>query len=500
MLNRQKRAKLNIFVSLGTQIITLLCGLIVPRLMIGAFGSEAYGATSSIAQFLAYITLLEGGIGGVARAALYKPLAENNIEKISEIISALKRFFKIIAYIFVIYVLFLAVFFNRIANENSFDWLFTFMLVCVISISTFAQYFIGISYAVLIQADQKTYITNYISVATTILNTVCIIVLVGLNCNLIIVKLVSSCVFVLRPILMWIYVKQKFGLIKCKTKGKDILPQKWTGLGQHIAFFLHSNTDIAILTVLSNLSMVAIYSVYYMIVSHIQSLTSSFSAGMEALFGDMIAKKEYNNLNKTFDYYDILISTVTVILFSSTAVLIIPFVTIYTADVADMDYIRPLFSFLLVLSSILYCVRLPYHAVVIAAGHFKQTKVAAYGEVLINVVLSIVLVLNFGLIGVAIGTLVATLFRLIYYAIYLSKNIFNRAIGLFVKRFLVNVVAFSFSYIIGDVVISVMNYDNYLSWAICGVVVIFISAIITLLINFIVYGKELISLLKKRRI
>ena len=70
--NRESRAKKNILVSLGSQIVVLLCGIVVPRTMIGTFGSEAYGASASIVQFLSYITLLEGGIGGVARAGTKK--------------------------------------------------------------------------------------------------------------------------------------------------------------------------------------------------------------------------------------------------------------------------------------------------------------------------------------------------------------------------------------------------------------------------------------------
>ena len=53
---RSKRAVLNIIVSLLCQILTLICGLIVPQLMIGHYGSEAYGATASIAQFLASVS------------------------------------------------------------------------------------------------------------------------------------------------------------------------------------------------------------------------------------------------------------------------------------------------------------------------------------------------------------------------------------------------------------------------------------------------------------
>lgn len=106
--DRSTRAKRNIVVSLAAQIVSLLCGFVVPRLMIGAYGSEAYGATSSIVQFLAYITLLEGGIGGVARAALYKPLAENSQTAVSAVMMELQHFFRIVAFVFLGYVLVLA--------------------------------------------------------------------------------------------------------------------------------------------------------------------------------------------------------------------------------------------------------------------------------------------------------------------------------------------------------------------------------------------------------
>ena len=67
MAGRLLRVKLNTFSSLAHQLVTTLCGLVIPWIMIDTFGSTAYGITISIAQFLSYITLLEGGIGRVAR-------------------------------------------------------------------------------------------------------------------------------------------------------------------------------------------------------------------------------------------------------------------------------------------------------------------------------------------------------------------------------------------------------------------------------------------------
>lgn len=496
-MDRTIKAKLNIITSLFSQFVVLACGLVVPRLMISTFGSEAYGATASITQFLAYITLLEGGIGGVARAALYKPLANKNDYKISAVVSEVRRFFKIIGYIFLVYVIFLALTYKYMSNVECFDYISTFFLVIVISISTFGQYFIGISYSVLLQADQKTYVTQIVSIITNLLNALLIIILIKLNFNLIIVKLFSSCVFILRPIMMMFYVKRKYRLINVAEDNNVYLSQKWNGLSQHIAYFLHSNTDIAVLTFFSNLSMVSVYSVYNMIISNLQNLTISFVAGMEALFGNMLANKEYVELQKIFGYYETLISFVTIVLFSTTCVLIVPFIEIYTHGIHDANYIQPIFALVLLLSSVIYCFRMPYHSMTIAAGHFKETQMAAYGEAVINLIISVVLVIQLDLVGVAIGTLVASSFRFVYYALYLSNNIFERPFNLFLKRLGVNLFNISIIVFIGQCAITNISIINYLNWIISGCVVMLIFMIITAIIQYIFYKDELILIIKK---
>lgn len=494
---RATKAKKNIVVSFGCQIVTLICGFVVPKLMLDSFGSEVYGATSSIAQFLAYITLLEGGIGGVARAVLYKPLAENDLHTISAIMEEIKRFFRVIAYIFLAYVLCLACGFKSIAHVERLDWISTFLLVVVISISTFGQYFIGISNSILLQAAQKSYVTNLINIVGTVVNTICIVVLVWFRCNIIVVKLVSSAVFFMKPVALWLYVKRCYKFVDVPKTEKRHLTQKWSGLGQHVAFFLHSNTDVVVLTCFADLKMVAVYSVYHMVTANIQNLASSFVAGMEALFGDMLAKNEQEQLHKTFGLYETIISAMSLLLFATTAVLIGPFVRIYTAGITDANYDAPVFAILLILSSVLFCLRMPYHSMVIAAGHFKQTSVAAYGEAAINVGLSILLVWRFGLIGVAIGTITATAFRFVYYVIYLSRKIFCRRISLFVKRTLVNAITFLLIWTLGGLAISLIAINDYATWALCGVLVAAIAGVVIVLMNLLFNRDECIRAVKK---
>ena len=501
-VNREKNAKRNIYVSLICQLITMICGLITPRLLLGAFGSEANGAATSISTFLGYIILLEGGIGGVARAALYKPLAENDEQKISEIMTEIKRFFRRVGYVFFIYVVILACTYKSISHTEVLVWWSSFLLVLIISGSTFAQYFIGISNAVLLNASQKLYVTNTVSVIGTILNTIMVAILTSYGCSLLVVKLVSSIVFALKPIALWLYVKKNYNIKSIKGRG-IALKDKWTGLGQHIAFFLHSHTDVVVLTLFGDLLSVSVYSVYYMITNSVQSIVTSFSTGMEAVFGDMYAKKEMETLNRTFSMYETLISIISIIMFGSTMVLIIPFVRLYTKNITDTNYIQLLFGILLTTAALIHCLRSPYHSMVIAAGHFRQTKAAAYGEAIINIMSSIILVVKYGLVGVAIGTVLATLFRFIFYAVYLSKNIIKRNVFLCLIREMVNIGAIISIYLIGKSVTSFFLIDSFFVWICVGVLVVVCAAAITGLFNLVFYKQDCVLLkgkMLKRRL
>ncbi len=496
---RSKRAKLNISVSLVKQAVTLICGLIVPRIMLRAFGSEANGAVSSIAQFLAYISLLEGGIGGVARASLYKPLADGDYSTVGSVMFEIQRFFRIIGLLFAGYVVILACSFSYISRIQCFDWLNTAILVVVISISTLGQYFIGITYSIVIQASQRVYITDGLAAITTVLNTAVVLMLVHFGCNLIVVKLASSIVFIIRPYLMMIYVRRKLGITAQGEKGTGYLNQKWTGLGQHIAYFLHSNTDVSVLTIFRDLKLVSVYSVYHMVVYQIQNITVSFSSGLESLFGEMQAKHEANTMRRTFDLYETMISIVSTVLFGTALGMIVPFVRIYTAAITDANYIEPLFGTLLIIASILFCWKLPYQAAVHSAGHYKQTRMGAYGEALINIVVSIVLVIWLGLVGVAIGTILATLFRLLYYVVYLKKNILYREIGAFFLRQAVNTVNLAVLFVLGQILNHYVEINKFMKWIPWATAFFAVAAGITLVINYVFYRNTTMMIISKVR-
>lgn len=486
---RSRKAFLNIVSSFILQIVTFVCGFIAPRLIIATFGSSVNGVIASISQFLGYIVLLEAGVGGVVRAALYKPLATNDIHAISGIVKATEKFFRILAILFIAYSLIIAFLFPYLVN-NLFDHLYTFTLVVIIGISTFIQYYFGVTYQIVLQADQKGYITSTLQIFITIMNTLTVILFIKLGANIHLVKLGSAAIFIIRPILLYLYVRKKYKIIKHQPPDNNAIKQRWDGLGHHIAFFLHTNTDIVVLTLLTNVKEVSVYSVYLMIVSGVEKLTTAFSTGLEAAFGNMIAMNEKKALNRNFRFYEFMSYNITTILFTATALMIVPFVNIYTKGITDANYTRPVFAYVLTAAEAIYCIRLPYHAVVLAAGHFKETRNGAFLEAFINIALSFLLVNFMGIVGVAIGTLAAMLFRTIQYAIYLSKHILERKIWLFIKRAMISITTAVLIIILVNLIPSI-KIDSYFTWLLQGVIVGSIAIAVAFIMNVIFYRDDM---------
>jgi len=491
---RRKKTIYNIAASLILQFIILISGFIVPKLIIKSYGSDVNGLLSSITQFLSYIALLQSGIGPVVRAALYKPIANKNKQEIENILKSSERFFRIIALIFIVYLIGLSIIYP-ILVQNEFEYIYTLSLILIISIGTFFEYYFGITYSLYLHALQKQYITSLIQIISYILNIFAVVILIKLNANIQTVKFVSCIIFLLKPMLQNIYVKKKYK-INLKNADKNYkLDKKWDGLAQHVAAIVHNSTDVTILTIFSKLSEVSVYSVYHLVEKGVKSIVSSFTSGIDALFGDMLAKKENTKLNKSFELYEVIYFIVITIIYISTSLLIVPFIKVYTYGIDDANYIRPLFGFLLVLSGFVGSIRLPYSSITLAAGHFKETKKGAWLEAILNIVISITLVIKFGLIGVVIGTLVSTLIRTIEFMYHTNKYILEINIIKSIKKILIIVVEFIIIILITNF-ISLEYINSYLSWIVYAIIIFLLTSLITLSINYIVYKKEFKELFK----
>ena len=431
--------KLNICVSVMHQLLTAVCGLILPRIVLASFGSEANGLVASVSQLLSYTVLLEGGIGGVMRAALYKPLADNDTESIADIFHSGKRFFYKISLIFILFIVVLGIGLKLLIHTE-FDWLYVFTMVLILGANTYFNYYSAIAHRLLLLADQKLYIIQLFQIASLVLNLVLCIAAIYLGAGIHVIKLLTVCTAMLGSIFFRSYVRKHYCIAPRSEKDAYQLPQRRDGVIHHLAYFVHHNTDVVLLSLFSNLGNVSIYAVYRTVISVLEQILVSISSGISGRIGTLWARKEIDKLNETIDVYEMCNAALTFSVGVVCYVLILPFVSVYTAGVVDVNYRQPVFAALMICASATQCLLLPYSITISAAGHYKQTKLGAIGEVSINLLVSIVFVHLLGLVGVAIGTLLAMSFRLLYSVWYLSKAILKRPKRRFIKCILPNLV------------------------------------------------------------
>ena len=478
---------------IAKQITTLICGFVLPRFMLLYYGSAVNGMLASITHFLSFISFLDMGVGAVIQANLYKPLADKNNIQISQIIKASERFFRKLAYIFIGYIIILCFIFPKIIDANYGSW-FTISLLLIVSFSSIIQYLFGMTYQLLLNADQKSYVPLFMQIGTIFLNTIFAIILMYFGASVHFVKLMTAMVYLLRPIGQTLYVKTHYHIDhKIRVEGEPI-HQKWNGFSQHFASVVCQNIDVVVLTIFTTLENISIYSVYFMVTSGVEQIIMTATTGLEALFGNMLAKKEKKELLKTFCIIEWTTHSVVSIVFTIAAITIVPFIAVYTRGIKDVNYISPLFGILLVTAYATECLRVPYFRIIKAAGKFKETQNGAYISALLNIGITITLVFRYGLIGAALGTLIAMFYHTCYIVLYLQKNILERSTKFF------------FNYLLTDCLIASISFwltrkievDNlsYFSWILYACKISISVIIVAIVVHLVCYRTKILTIVQ----
>ena len=494
--NRTRNAFLTVTTSLLAEAISLVCGLILPKLILNNFGSAYNGVTQSITQFISYISLMKAGIGGATAVALYEPLSNKDNVRISEILAATQKFMRKIALIFVAFIVCLAIIYP-IFIVREFDWWFTSSLIFIISISTFATYYFGFTYQTLLNADQKAYVVTLLSIFTTILNTIISVILIKNNFSIHVVKLGSSITSIITPVFLFFYVRKKYSILSDVKPNLDVIPQRWDATAHEVASFVNNNVDIVLLSFFTSMSEISVYTVYHYVISNLKKIVNNCTVGFGAAFGDMYAKGEIKLMHKNLSIFELITFSLTSILFSVALATILPFVAIYTNGVNDTNYIRPTLALIAILAGTFNCFRIPYRVIVINVGHYKQTKNGAIMEAIINIVISIIGIIKFGVVGALFGTLCAMMFRTLQFAIYLSRNIMNRNIKYFIKHSIICFVIMCVVYCVSKLYLNII--DSWFKWMAFAAITTLIATVITLLTDLIFYKEDMENLIVKLR-
>lgn len=423
-MTRTEKFFWNSFSSAVLQIVTMITGMITPRVMLTVYGSDINGLITSIGQFISYFSLVEAGLAAATIYALYAPLANDDHDKINSIVTASKQFYIQSGFIFVALTAGLAALYPVFVKSDILSRPEICILVLILGISGAMEFFTLAKYRAILTADQKTYIIALTSSLIIILNTLIILISAKLKLNVIIMRALVLMTVFLRSLILSLYVKKKYKYIRFNaTPDKTALNKRWDALYQQLLGSAQNGAPVVLITFLSTLKQVSIYSIYSMVLSGLNGILGIFMSGLAASFGEIIAKKEQTTLQKTYSDFEYAYYMLITIVYTVCFITIMPFIKIYTASVTDANYNLAIYGFLFTLNGLLYNIKTPQGMIVISAGLYKETRWRSTTQALLIVIPGIVLTHFFGVAGMMAALCLSNIYRTIDLLFFIPKYV-----------------------------------------------------------------------------
>ena len=478
------------------QVITMVAGFIVPKIMIEVYGSEINGMTSSIGQFISYFSLVEAGISSAAIVALYGPIAHNEYEKINGIIVASKNFYTQAGWLFVSITSLFSFIYPFIIHTEALSYFEIVLLVFILGFAGAVEFFTLAKYRVFLTAAQKTYVISLASAAAVILNTAVIAILSYLAMDVVFVRFVALSSVLLRTWILYRYVHKNYSFINYHAlPDNHALDKRWDALYLQILGPVQNGTPIILATLLTTLKIVSVYSVYNLVMVGINGILGVFISGLGASFGDVIARKESEILKRAYNEFEVcyyfLIAGVYGVAFGT----ITPFICLYTRKATDMDYNLPIIGFLMVLNGLLYNLKTPQGMIVVNAGLFRENRYRMTLQAFNVIFWGAVLGYFWGLPGIIGGGIISNFVRDVDLAYDIPKHVIHVSYWKTMYRMVQTCLIAAAIYLPTFYI----NFDiqSYLDWVIYAAILTVYGGILIGLVAFLTERKIMIDVYKR---
>ncbi len=428
------------------------------------------------------LSISELGFGIAIIYNLYKPVAENDIEKIKTLVKYYQKIYRIIALIILGIGLCLLPFIPLFVGDISID--VNLQLTFILFLSDSIVSYLMTYKRSIIQADQKEYFISKINIVYLLLVNIVQIIILFLTKNFILYLIIRVLFRLLENISINHVANKKYPYLK----DKDIVPieeelkknihQKVKGLLFHkIGDYVVSGTDSIIISMTLGLNQLGLYNNYYFITNYVNILFGQIFSSVTSSVGNLIVE---DKSKKTLQIYKtMLFANSWIYCFCAIClfVLIEPFITIWIGG----EYVLSKGVLLaIVLNFYVQGLRKTDTTFKEAAGIFFEDRYISIIEAVINIVFSLLFVKFFGLAGVLMGTICSTMVLFLYsFPKYIFKRLFGKRYIDYFKIHALNLLKTGIVFILSVTIMSFLPFSNVF-------LELFINAILCLLLpNFL---------------
>ncbi|SHO49533.1 lipopolysaccharide biosynthesis protein [Anaerocolumna xylanovorans] len=495
-MSRSQRFLNNAWSAALFQVLMVITGFILPKVMLSCYGSEINGLVSSVTQFVNYFTLVEAGLSGAAVYALYKPLADKDYFQISRVVVATRNFYNISGWIFIVLVIGLAIIYPVLLRTPVLSPFGVAALVLIVGVNGALEFFTLGKYRAILTADQRQYIISLSSSIYCLINTGIVVFLAIFGVNIVLVRLIAVSAIFLRSLILAVYCRRKYSYIDYSVSPDNMaLSKRWDALFLQILGTFHRGAPVALITIFATLKDVSIYTIFNMVLSGVMAVLDIFSSGLGASFGDIIVKKERDILKRAYSDFEMAYYSLITFVYAIAMLQIMPFIRLYTADVVDANYNQAILGVIFVLNGYLYNMKTPQGMLVISAGLYKETRYQTAAQAAIEALVGAVLGYRYGLAGVMLGSCLSNLYRVIDLMFFIPHNVTYLPVRNTLKRLLLSIGDMGVIILIGKLLL--WECTGVLVWIIQSFLLCFVAGGVIILSLFLFDRKCFISIINR---
>lgn len=424
---RTEKSIKNISYALVGQVSALIISFILRMVFVNSLGKEYLGVDSLFISIVSMLSLAELGVGSAINYSLYKPIADNDVEKIKSLMFFYKKIYSAIGVIiFVIGIIITPLVIN--SNGHSIENIGLFFIIFVLNSSL--SYFYSYK-KTLVVADQHRHIT-------IVYRYFFYFVMVLIQCLFLLIYksylayLVTMLIFTFlenysmskKADKLYPYLKDKTAEYLTKGDKREILKNTYAMSFHKIGGVVVNSTDNIVITKFLGLSVVGIYSNFLLITNSLNMIFGQIFSSVIASVGNLGVAENSERVEKTFEtiffYCFLVVSFSTVMLIT----LLNPFVKLWVGESFAISEVTIVF---IGLNFFIVQIRRAVLTFRDALGLYWFDRYKPLIESLLNILLSIYFVKLYGLSGVLIGTIISMILTSVWIEPYvLYKHAFNK--------------------------------------------------------------------------
>lgn len=408
--SRTEHSAQNTTAAVACRMAAILMGFITRIVFTHTLSEDYVGINGLFTDILNVLALSELGVGTAITYALYRPIAEDNIEKQKSLMKLYSTFYKIVGMIVLGVGLLVVPFMDvLIKNQPDVDHL---ILIYLMYLANSALSYLFVYKRTLIDAHQMLYIgILYQTIFLVLQDIVQIVVLVVTHNFILFLGIYIICTLGTNLSIsrkadrLYPYLKEKNVEKLPDEERKEIFKNIRAMLMHKVGGVVVNNTDNLLLSSIVGIVSVGKYSNYYLLIGSIRQILDQVFLGINASVGNLGVTEETGRVKKIFETSFFVGQW----LYGFAAICLYELLSPFVAVSFGKKYVFDAgIVFILCLNFYVTGMRKATLIFRDSLGLFWYDRYKSVLEAVINLGASIVLALHFGTAGVFMGTLIST--------------------------------------------------------------------------------------------